>query len=529
MIRALSSTLFSRANFANWAGITFQGARNMFRVLGYDRVLTPRMYRWRYDRGGIVARLVEAKPQSTWREGGTLIEDEDPDTETPFEKAWIDLDQRLRIWPLFEQSDVLAGLGRYSVIFIGAAGEVSTPLQRVTGPDGILYLSAFSERDVLVEALETNTASPRFGQPTMYNFQRMTAPLTNGVAAMRGRVHYSRVIHIADGKLDDHMFGQPRLERIWNLLDDLDKVVGGGAEAFWKRVDAGMHLKLDPNIKDMSTEDKAKLDEQLDEYVDGLRRILKTRGIEIDTLSAQTAGIRDPVTTIVSLISAATSIPQRILLGSERGELASSQDRDEWGERIADRRVAFAGPMVVRPFVDRLIELGALPKPEKYEARWPAMKALDELQKVSVAKELAQMNQFQGEQVVTTNEIRDRYLDLPPIEEVLTPEELAARTAPPPPPAIPGQPGAVPPKPPKAIPTAARRANKWRHLTIAEKHRYLMRVAAVRKAAQSLPVSTPEERALTGAIAHALSKDDQVMAERLIINALRRQTLTIAS
>ena len=37
------------------------------------------------------------------------------------------------------------------------------------------------------------------------------------------------------------------------------------------------------------------------------------------------------------MISAETGIPKRILTGSERGELASSQDRDNWFERYPER------------------------------------------------------------------------------------------------------------------------------------------------------------------------------------------------
>jgi hypothetical protein len=494
-LKALASQFVGRAQLANLSGFSFRGARDMFRALGYDRLLTPRMYRWRYERGGIVARLVESKPIATWRGGGELVEDEDPDTETTFEAAWIALNKRLDIWPTLERLDILAGLGKYSVLLIGAPGQLDTPLTNLTA-DNLAYLQPFSERDAKIINIETDSASRRFGLPVFYTMSRLTAPLEGISASMARRVHYTRIIHVADGLLDDRVYGQARLERVWNLLDDLDKVCGGGAEAFWKRVDAGMQLKLDPNIADMKPEDKVKFDEQLEEYTNGLRRILKTRGVEIETMTSAVAGIKDPVMTLISLISAATSIPQRILLGSERGELASSQDRDEWSERIQDRRVSYAGPQVVRPLVNRLIELGAMPEPVsgEYDVRWPAMKTMDEIQKVAVAKEVALMNQAQGEIVVTSDEIRDRYLDLPPIEEVLTPEELAARNAPPPPPVVvPGQ--VAPPAPPVVkVPTAARRRAKWAVLSIAAKRTYLDRVAAKRKEQQWKPIQAAADR-----------------------------------
>lgn len=465
-LRAMSSALMGRMELANWSGFQFGLKRNLFEALGYPRVLTPSMYRWRYQRDGLFARIMEAYPISTWRGGGTIIEDEDPDTQTEFEKAWIDLDKRLNIWQTFEKADILGQLGRFSIIILGAPGNIAEPLQNCP-PAQLVYLKALSERDARPESLDTDTKSPRFGQPVYYTISRLTAPLEN-TAAMVGRVHWTRVIHIADRMLDDNIFGQPQGERGWNLFDDLLKVVGGGSEAFWKRVDAGMQLKLDPNVADMKPEDKTKLDEQLDEYVHGLRRVLRTRGIDIETMTSAVAGIKDPVMTIVSLLSATYGIPQRILLGSERGELASDQDRDNWSERIQDRRLSFASPVVIRAFIDRLIALKTLPTPQNYEARWPTAETLDDAGRAELAKTIAEINQAAGETVVTIDEIRDRYLGLPPLAEVLSPEEAnALETA-----------------PETGVPVAAARrrllrtetrVNKWRHLTLAEKCAYIAR------------------------------------------------------
>lgn len=479
-LRSLGTSLMGRFDLANWSGFSFGLKRNMFSALGYPRVLTPEMYRWRYQRDGMVARIVESKPIATWRGGGTIIEDEDPDSQTPFEAAWTDLDKALSIWPMFEKADILSQLGRYAVIILGAPGNLREPLRRLP-PGQLKYLKALSERDAKVTELDTDTASPRFGQPVYYNISRLTSPLEN-TASMVGVIHWSRVIHIADGQLDDSLFGQPCLERGWNLFDDLSKVVGGGAEAFWKRVDAGMQLKLDPNVADMSEPDKKKLDEQLEEYTHGLRRVLRTRGIDIETLTSSVAGIKDPVSTIVSLIAATYGIPQRILLGSERGELASSSDRDEWGDRIADRRVSFASPVVVRSFIDRLIALGTLPAPQQYDARWPSAKTLDDSQRAALAKTVAEINSAAGETVVTVDEIRDRYLDLPPLADVLTPEEQAETEGTPEPPIEGQQPTAAVRRSLKFRTEA--RIRKWQGLTVAEKCAYIARrrlTAAKRK------------------------------------------------
>ena len=50
--------------------------------------------------------------------------------------------------------------------------------------------------------------------------------------------------------------------------------------------------------------------------------------------------------------------------------------------------------------------------------RWPEVRDLDLAERVQIAVGMADVNQKAGETVVTADEIRDRVLDLPPLEEV---------------------------------------------------------------------------------------------------------------
>jgi hypothetical protein len=146
---------------------------------------------------------------------------------------------------------------------------------------------------------------------------------------------------------------------------DLEKVVGGGAEAFWRRADRGMQLDLDPTI-DVSQEQKDAMKVQLEEYEHELRRILTTRGVKINELGSDVADFKSPVDAIMALISAGTGIPQRVLMGSEQGKLAAKQDRANWDNRVTDRQSDFAGPLVLRPFIDKMIAIKALPSRRRH-------------------------------------------------------------------------------------------------------------------------------------------------------------------
>jgi hypothetical protein len=346
-----------------------------------------------------------------------LVEDEDPKTFTQFEQAWEELNTRLRIWTLFKRADILAGIGRYSIILIGAPGNLDEPLEKVAAKD-IAYLTPFAEEDATIERFDIDTNSPRFGQPTFYTIKRTQAmtPDSSNSTAIGKRAHWTRVIHVADGLLDDPIFGTPRLERCWNLLDDLEKVTGGGAEAFWNRSNQGTQFDIDPTLNPSAAELES-LKEQVEKYKHGLDRVLTTRGLKINTLGSDVANFSNPIDAIISQICTGIGIPQRILMGSERGQLASTQDRDSWFERVGARRTDFAEPNIVRPFVARLHALGALPTVVKFDVRWSVLGDLDAAQTADIAVKYAQINNQMGETVVTADEIRDRILKLPPLAE----------------------------------------------------------------------------------------------------------------
>src|SRR5580765_2559090 len=127
-IRDLVQALTFRSRLANIAGISFGGKRNMYEALGYQRELFPQDYRSRYRRNEVANRVVKALPKATWRGGAEVVED-NTDKMTAFEQAWVDLESRLRIWTVFQRADILAGIGRYAIILIGAPGKMDEPLE----------------------------------------------------------------------------------------------------------------------------------------------------------------------------------------------------------------------------------------------------------------------------------------------------------------------------------------------------------------------------------------------------------------
>lgn len=453
---AIANVMLERAQWLKQVGLSFNGARDMYEVLGYNRSITVDEYRGRYARGGIAKRLIEARPSATWNGGFDVVEDKDPEKVTPFEQAWRSLDKRLNITNIFLRADILTGLSTYAVILIGARGDLSTPLGRTrTGdPKGILYLTPFlgggehrnsrtstittMGADCTIEELEDDPSSARFGLPRSYKLRRLDISNPN----LQKPVHHSRILHLAEGVLDNEVYGQPVLENVWNLLDDLDKVTGGGAEAFWLRANRGLQLDVAKDMQ-LSDTEKAALQSQADEYAMQMRRMLRTRGVTVHDLGSEVANFQESADAILTQIAGSKGIPKRILTGSEMGQLASGQDRENWRDQTAARQRSHAIPVFVRPFIDRMIEHGYLPEPKEYDVIFPPMETQTAQEKAEGAAKWASVNQSAGRPVFTADEIRDYWFGFAPITddqlnkeldtkkkvtEALTPPELNPET-----------------------------------------------------------------------------------------------------
>lgn len=425
---ALASAIVERYQFAQQHDLSFYDTatgtwkRNLSKALGYADVLRPEHYLGRYERGGIAEAIVEAYPNATWPLEMYVQEDEDPEVTTPLEEDAETLIKATDLWSVFWRADVLKELGHYSVILIGAPGRLDEELKGLKGPEDIQYLAPYGEKAARIESLvgesgtEEEMQDPRFGLPKRYeiNFAGSNDEASRVGSQRRLHltklVHWSRVIHLAEGALENTLYGKPRLRGVWNLLDDLYKITGGGAEAAFRNMDPKRSWGVDPKLQVTPAMEEA-MDNAIEEMRHGLESDLLLQGVKVDQLMSQVASFGPNAKAIIEQISATTGIPQRILMGSERGELASSQDSSNWRDRT-DARWGRYGQRVVRELFDRLIEYGALSKPSEtgYEiVRPPRDEPTDEM-RASVTEKMARANQahknatglplFTGEQIL---------------------------------------------------------------------------------------------------------------------------------
>ena len=272
---------------------------------GYPKIITANQYRLLYDREGIAERVVNVYPFESWALNPEINETDEATT-TAFEQAWQDLCDRLRCFSYLQRVDELSGIGHYGLLLLGL--DDGAPLDEpVEGMDDkgdkagqashrLLYLRAFDESLVDVAAYETDPLNPRFGEPTFYNvtFYDPNTQESGAVATQdqtTKRVHWSRVVHVADNRKSSEVFGVPRMRPVYNRLYDLRKLLGGSAEMFWKGAFPGYSFEVNPDMGDVEIDSTALRDE-FDSYSNGLQRYLALSGVQAKSLAPPLPGNR---------------------------------------------------------------------------------------------------------------------------------------------------------------------------------------------------------------------------------------------
>jgi len=375
-----------RLDFARQAGLQYGGDRDVYKVAWYKKTPTFRDYWAYYDRHPIAGRIVDLAAKTTWRDPPVVVEPEQEDG-TEFTAAFAELAGRLDLWSRFERADRLARIGCFGVILLGVRddGKLDEPLHGLSGPEAVVYLSQYSERYVAIDSWVKDPSDERFGMPEFYeiDLSRKNARFK----ANRERIHWSRVLHIAEDPLEDDVYGRPILKRVLNTIFNDEKVEAASAEAFWQLADKILQLNIDKDAQ-IGEDALDDIDEKLQLLYHDLRKHFYLQGGELSWLGGETSDPSAISDILATKLATGSGYPRRILFGSEQGELASSQDERNYLGTISERQEQHAEPNFVRAFIDRLISIGALPPPGKdgYTVIWPELYKASDQEKAETNK-----------------------------------------------------------------------------------------------------------------------------------------------
>lgn len=418
-------TYFVRNLLGSLVGTGFGGKRDYYQVFGWNRNPTHIDFISKYIRQDIAARVINAPVWGTWTDGPML------EADAGFNEAWKKVVDESDAFFHLGKADSFAGLGAFSVLVIGIddGRRLNTPVSKP--PAGvtrkITYLQPYLEGSVEVILFDEDMTSPRFGQPVMYRITPGESILDRRSVDARLRqhtkfeVHWSRLVHLADNTLENRIFGHSRLEPIYNTLDDILKVSGGSAETYWLTANRGMQVDVDKDVE-MDPDDADNLAEEVDEYEHGLRRIIRTRGVKVNSLGSNVADPKNTFGVLLALLSANTGIPQRVLMGAEAGQLASQQDRANWAVTLEQRIKNFAQPQVLKPFVMRLMTMHVLPTPtSSVVINWPEPFKMNPLERAQTSAQQARSATNLARTLSEAQKMKVRFISVEEAREIVAP------------------------------------------------------------------------------------------------------------
>lgn len=394
--------------------------RDLNQECGYPEQISLEEYQQMFDREGIGTRVVTVWPEETWTQDPVIKENDDQD-DTDFEKRWKSLERAHNLFHYMHRVDELSGVGAFGVALIGLddGRRLEDPVAGITlkGPATgqltgetivqrkMTFCRVFGQSAVSVESVVDDTTSPRHGLPEYYQINLATSkshastdPAPVSVQGDPTKVHWTRVVHIADNRKSSEVYGVPRQQTVWNRLLDIRKIAGGSAEMFWKGGFPGISFETHPELAGAQI-DVESMREEFAEFANGLNRFMATSGFTANSMSPNVADPEPHVMMQIRLIAMSIRVPWRVLLGSEAAQLASDQDRENFDKRIQNRRNKYCTPWIVRQFIDRLILLGVLPEPAEdseddvgifghyaYDVDWPEIQEAKPKERADTAK-----------------------------------------------------------------------------------------------------------------------------------------------
>lgn len=234
----------------------------------------------------------------------------------------------------------------------------------------LLYLRAYPEYLAQVVRWESNPTSKRYGMPVMYLLTLNDPSQVNaysgvGMDKSSMYVHWSRLLHVADAKTSSNeSLATPRMQSVFNDLYDALKIRAASSEGYWKAAYNILSVETHPAMGGDVDINKTEVRQTLFNLENSLQRTAILNGLTLKTVAPTLIDPTPYMDLVVKLICINKGWPKRIFEGSERGELASSQDEQAHIDRMDERNVLYVTPRLISSFFNACIMFGLLPEPQ---------------------------------------------------------------------------------------------------------------------------------------------------------------------
>ena len=397
----------------------FSGTKhNHYGDFGYPEEVTFDLAYTAYTRIGVGRAGIDKTVSKTWQDSPWLQEfardDGDDTQETKLEGEIRKRFAELRVWQNLANCDRRGMVGRYSGLILRLADskKFDEPVDRVPGGLlGLVEVIPAWEGQLQVGQWDTDEKSDTYGQPKMFQFNEAAIGKSTD-QPRQFNVHPDRVVIWSE---TGTVHGTSALEAGYNSLLDMEKIRGAGGEGFWKNAKSGLSLEIDKDAKvaDMASamgvpvdEVVDKMDAQVESFNKGFDKSLLLSGIKATPMQVNLPSPEHFFAVAAQSFAASWSIPMKVLIGSQTGERASTEDSDEWAKVNMGRRTNQAVPAIMT-FVNRLERVKVLPQKDWFLS-WTDLTESSMGEKIDRAVKMADVNSKQpsGEIVFTGDDIR---------------------------------------------------------------------------------------------------------------------------
>ncbi len=394
---------------------------------GYPEHVTFQLLYNMYERNSLAKAAVDKTTRKTWQDPPWLLERPRDGSEgavkkeTRLEKAIRQHFSDIRFWTKVMEADRRSLVGKFGAVILRVSDGKPTdqPLTKVRGGlNALVDVIPVWEGQLKVSQWDTDTQSLTYGDPLMYEYDEGQLTLNGGISpATQGRglrrltIHPSRIIIWSmDGTLD----ADPALKAGFNDLITLEKITGAGGEGFWKNAKQAPILEMDKeaDINKMARSMGVPVEKIVDVMNDqaknwqqGFDELLMLQGM---TAKMPKIELPDPEHFYMNSLqsfAASFDIPLKVLVGTQTGERASSEDASQWNQTCNFRRKNTVIPNILQ-IVKRLEGCGVLKENPEWFVDWTDLTESTMLDKIDRAGKMAKVNKDFGDIVFMPQEIR---------------------------------------------------------------------------------------------------------------------------
>lgn len=377
-----------------------------------DEVSFSDMFR-AYKRGGIAHGAVNKLIDKVWQTDPWIIEgkpEDNKEKETRWEAGNDNLFRDGLFWEEFKEADRRRLVGRYSglILRIKDSKNWDQPVERSAM---LVEMKPAWASTLTATDFDIDPNSDYYGQPLYWQYTEQ------GVAGAPGRVlkiHRDRVFILGD--YSDDAIGY--LEPVFNNFVNLEKIEGGSGESILKNSARQLAVNFAPEVDLTQIASaygvdvkglKQIFDENVKKINRGIDSMMVTQGAT--SVAPLVSAVPDPTpsyNTNIQSVSAGINMAQKILVGNQNGERASTEDNKEFnahGMGVRKSRGYEIGKLI-----RHLMRIKVVKPLAKFTVMWDDLTESTLAEKLANGKTMAEINQASlatGAPVYTTEEIRE--------------------------------------------------------------------------------------------------------------------------